>query len=98
MLAQSYAFEHVFRILGRSIDRQCCRDNARFREGPRSEDLVVAYLGDLTPSGQDGWVKLGAHLQGDEAARRPQRTLFDPPWATDAGEQPELVGLDAARS
>ena len=51
---------------------------------------MVAYLGDLAPSEQDGWAKLGAHLQGDDAARRPQRTLFDPPSAHDAGAEEQV--------
>jgi hypothetical protein len=61
-----------------------------YRTARGSRQRVVAYLGDLTPSEQDGWAKLGAHLQGDEVARRPQRTLFDPPCARDAGEEEQV--------
>ena len=32
-----------------------------------SRQRVVAYLGDLAPSEQDGWAKLGAHLQGKDS-------------------------------
>jgi hypothetical protein len=59
---------------------------------------VVAYLGDLAPSEQDGWVKLGAHLHGDEAAAQPARTLFDPPCARVAdGEEQVKVRLKDIR-
>ena len=58
-----------------------------YRTARGSRQRVVAYLGDLAPSEQDGWAKLGAHLEGDEVARRPDRTLFDPPCARDAGEE-----------
>ena len=46
-----------------------------------SRQRVVAYLGELAPSEQDGWAKLGAHLEGNDVDKRPQRTLFDPPLA-----------------
>jgi len=52
-----------------------------------SRQRVVAYLGDLLPSEQDGWAKLGVHLQGGDTARRPEGSLFDPPCAQDAGEE-----------
>jgi hypothetical protein len=69
-----------------------------YRTARGSRQRVVAYLGDLAPSEQDGWAKLGAHLQGDEAARRPQRTLFDPPGAPNAGdEEPVKVRLKDIR-
>jgi hypothetical protein len=58
-----------------------------YRTARGSRQRVVAYLGDLAPSELDGWAKLGAHLQGAESARRPERTLFDRPCATDAGEE-----------
>ncbi len=58
-----------------------------YRTAQGSRQRVVAYLGDLSPSEQDGWAKLGAHLQGDEATRRPERSLFDPPCARDASEE-----------
>ena len=61
-----------------------------YRTARGSRQRVVAYLGDLAPSEQDGWAKLGAHLQGDEASRRPERTLFDPPCARDAGEEEQV--------
>ena len=61
-----------------------------YRTARGSRQRVVAYLGDLAPSEQDGWAKLGAHLQGDEAARQPQRTLFDPPCARHGGEEEQV--------
>lgn len=61
-----------------------------YRTARGSRQRVVAYLGDLAPSEQDGWAKLGAHLHGDEASRRPERTLFDPPCARDAGEEEQV--------
>ena len=65
-----------------------------YRTSRGSRQRVVAYLGDLAPSEKDGWAKLGAHLQGDDAARRPQRTLFDPPCGRDTGaEEPVRVRL-----
>jgi transposase len=44
-----------------------------------SRQRVVAYLGELKPSEEDGWAKLGAHLEEKEQKRRPQLSLFDPP-------------------
>ena len=59
---------------------------------------VVAYLGDLAPSEQDGWAKLGAHLHGEDAAARPERKLFDPPCSRIAdGEEQIQVRLKDIR-
>jgi hypothetical protein len=69
-----------------------------YRTARGSRQRVVAYLGDLAPSEQDGWAKLGAHLQGDATARRPERTLFDPPSARDeTDEEPVKVRLKDIR-
>lgn len=51
-----------------------------YRTAGGSRQRIVAYLGDLKPSEQDGWARLGAHLDGKQAAR-PRRSLFDPPTA-----------------
>jgi hypothetical protein len=58
-----------------------------YRTARGSRQRVVAYLGDLLRSEQDGWAKLGAHLQSGDTARRPERSLSDPPCAQDAGEE-----------
>ena len=50
-----------------------------YRTAKGSRQRVVAYLGELKPSEQDGWAKLGSHLDGNQPARRPQLSLFDPP-------------------
>ena len=49
-------------------------ETVRTERGPRHR--VVAYLGDLKPTEQSGWAKLGRRLDG---RRRPQPSLFDPP-------------------
>lgn len=51
-----------------------------YRTANGSRQRVVAYLGQLKPSEQDGWAMLGAHLDGQQPTRRPERSLFDPPW------------------
>jgi transposase len=48
-----------------------------YRTARGSRQRVVAHLGELKPSEQDGWARLGAHLDG--RSRRPARSLFDPP-------------------
>lgn len=50
-----------------------------YRTAKGSRQRVVAYLGELKAGDQDGWAKLGAHLEGDVRPRRPQLSLFDPP-------------------
>jgi transposase len=50
-----------------------------YRTAKGSRQRIVAYLGELNAAEQDGWTGLGSHLDGDAQARRPQRTLFDPP-------------------
>jgi transposase len=55
-----------------------------YRTAQGSRQRVVAYLGELKPSEQDGWAKLGSHLDGRERARRPQLSLFDPPCLENA--------------
>ena len=50
-----------------------------FRTARGSRQRVVAYLGELKPSEESGWAKLGAHLEGQDRRQRPQLSLFDPP-------------------
>lgn len=64
-----------------------------YRTARGSRQRVVAYLGELKTSEQDGWAKLGAHLE-DAPSRRPPRSLFDPPGVTAAlHEEPVNVRL-----
>jgi len=49
-----------------------------YRTARGSRQRVVAHLGELKPSEQDGWARLGSHLEG-APSRRPPRSLFDPP-------------------
>jgi transposase len=67
------------------------------RTAKGSRQRVVAYLGELTSDQQDGWAKLGAHLNG-HASSPPQRTLFDPPRRDQPREdEPLLVKLSSIR-
>jgi hypothetical protein len=50
-----------------------------YRTAKGSRQRIVSYLGELSAAEQDGWTGLGSHLDGAAQARRPQRTLFDPP-------------------
>ena len=69
-----------------------------YRTSRGSRQRVVAYLGDLAASEQDGWAKLGAHLHGEDAAAQPERTLFDPPCSRVAdGEEQIKVRLKDIR-
>ncbi len=61
-----------------------------YRTARGSRQRVVAYLGDLAPGEQDGWAKLGLHLEGDDTACRPQRTLFDPPGVRESRDEPPV--------
>jgi transposase len=68
-----------------------------YRTAKGSRQRVVAYLGELTADEQDGWAKLGSHLDG-QAARRPQRSLFDPPRRdAPTADEPLLVWLSSIR-
>jgi len=62
-----------------------------YRTARGSRQRVVAYLGELKPTEEDGWAKLGAHLDGKERGRRPQLSLFDPPRAEAASRDAEEV-------
>lgn len=68
-----------------------------YRTAKGSRQRVVAYLGELAAGEQDGWAKLGQHLEG-ETPRRPQRSLFDPPRREEPSEdEPLLVKLSSIR-
>jgi transposase len=69
-----------------------------YRTAKGSRQRVVAYLGELAAEEQDGWSKLGSHLDGHAPPRCLQRSLFDPP-RRDApqGDEPLLVKLSSIR-
>lgn len=65
------------------------------RTGRGSRQRVVAYLGELKRSEQNGWAQLGRTLSGKQ---RPQRSLFDPPHYDEPSEdEPVLVRLRGVR-
>jgi hypothetical protein len=64
-----------------------------YRTGKGSRQRIVAYLGELRPSEQDGWAKLGQHVAGQP----PSPSLFDPPAATAAADATVLVRLRGVR-
>ena len=65
------------------------------RTGKGSRQRVVAYLGELERSEQNGWAQLGRNLSGRQ---RPARSLFDPPHYDDpSDEEPVLVRLRDVR-
>jgi transposase len=66
-----------------------------YRTGRGSRQRIVAYLGDLKPTEQNGWSQLGRQLDG---AARPQPSLFDPPAVDEpADDEPVLVNLKGVR-
>jgi transposase len=69
-----------------------------FRTGKGSRQRVVAYLGELSAKEQDGWSKLGSHLDGKAPSRGLHRSLFDPPQQNAPQEdEPLLVKLSSIR-
>jgi transposase len=62
-----------------------------YRTARGSRQRMVAYLGELKPTEEDGWAKLGAHLDGKDRSRRPQRSLFDPPRSATVARDEEEV-------
>jgi transposase len=69
-----------------------------YRTAKGSRQRVVSYLGELATGEQDGWAKLGSHLDGEATARRPQLTFFDPPRrAEPRDDEPLLVKLSSIR-
>ena len=69
-----------------------------FRTSKGSRQRVVAYLGELNDGEQDGWARLGSHLNGATKSQRPQLTLFDPPRRDQPlDDEPVLVKLSSIR-
>lgn len=69
-----------------------------YRTAQGSRQRVVAYLGELGPEEQNGWARFGQHLAGEAAARRPARTLFEPPRPAPPGnDEPVWVKLSSVR-
>jgi transposase len=69
-----------------------------YRTAKGSRQRVVAYLGELAAEEQDGWSKLGSHLEGKSPPRCLQRSLFDPPRHDAPQEdEPLLVKLNSIR-
>jgi hypothetical protein len=67
-----------------------------YRTAEGSRQRVVAYLGELAAAEQDGWAKLGSHLNGEAKRQRPQLTLFDPPRHDEPrDDEPVLVKLSS---
>jgi len=65
------------------------------RTGRGSRQRVVAYLGELKRSEQNGWAQLGRKLSGKQ---RPQPSWFDPPHYDDpTNDEPVLVRLRGVR-
>jgi hypothetical protein len=103
--------EHFARRSARVFLRRCeRRKNGKrhtywalvesYRTAKGSRQRVVAYLGELKSTEQNGWAQLGAHLNRDTPARRPQLSLFDPPCASSADaphEEPVKVRLSGVR-
>lgn len=65
-----------------------------YRTAQGSRQRVVAYLGELKPSQQNGWAKLAKRLPLDD---RPQPSLFDPPPPSDDVDEEVLVQLRGIR-
>jgi hypothetical protein len=68
-----------------------------YRTARGSRQRVVAHLGELKAGEQTGWAKLGRHLDGKQAARRPQLSLFDPPPPEPCTAEPVAVRLSGVR-
>jgi transposase len=69
-----------------------------YRTAKGSRQRVVAYLGELAAEEQDGWARLGSHLDGKAPPRCLQRSLFDPPRHDRRQEdEPLLVKLSSLR-
>ena len=69
-----------------------------YRTARGSRQRIVAYLGELSGTEQDGWTQLCSHLGGDAKHYRPEHTLFDPPhWNEPSDDEPMLVKLSSIR-
>ena len=70
-----------------------------YRTAKGSRQRVIAYLGELSSDEQDGWSKLGAHLDGKPQGQTVQRSLFDPPQRNaPSDDEPVLVKLSSIRA
>lgn len=68
-------------------------ESVRTEKGSRQR--VVAYLGELKRSEQDGWAQLGRKMDGRKPDRR---SLFDPPHYDDpSDDEPMLVKLSSVQ-
>src|SRR5512136_1028109 len=66
-----------------------------FRTARGSRQRLVAYVGELKKTEQNGWAQLGRRLEG---ATRPQPALFDPPPPEDpANDESVEVNLKGVR-
>ena len=68
-----------------------------YRTAKGSRQRVVAHLGELKADEETGWAKLGQHLEGQQAGRRPQLSLFDPPPPESCSSEPVSVRLSGVR-
>jgi transposase len=68
-----------------------------YRTAKGSRQRVVTHLGELRAGEENGWAKLGQHLEGREAERRPQLSLFDPPPPEPTPQEPVAVRLSGVR-
>jgi transposase len=69
-----------------------------YRTAKGSRQRVIAYLGELSSDEQDGWSKLGAHLDGKPQGQTVQRSLFVPPQRNaPSDDEPVLVKLSSIR-
>jgi transposase len=69
-----------------------------YRTAKGSRQRIVSYLGELSADEQDGWAKLGSHLNGERPARCPAKSLFDPPpHDVPRDDEPLLVKLSSIR-
>lgn len=68
-----------------------------YRTAKGSRQRVVAHLGELKAGERTGWAKLGQHLDGRQAARRPQLSLFDPPPPEPCTSEPVAVRLSGVQ-
>jgi len=66
-------------------------ETIRTERGPRHR--VVAYLGELKPTEQNGWATLGCGL---DKRQRPAPSLFDPPPHTEPPDDP-VVSVDVKK-
>jgi hypothetical protein len=68
-----------------------------YRTAKGSRQRVVAHLGELQSGEESGWAKLGQHLEDQQAAWRPQLSLFDPPLPEPTPQEPVAVRLSGVR-